>query len=175
MDVFDRRRERLRVLLTEISAAELARASGVSASYISRCLKEPLQDGYKTIGEVTARRLEKGARKPEGWLDAGPKGHPPATPPLLPGSGYGALDAVATAALVAELARRIKKIPRDQRSFMAQEAAALVMSPDSEETRAALAHYLQFGDERLPTTTTQLHDREPHATEPTADKGNVRS
>jgi len=108
------------------------------------------------------------------WLATG-QGTPDTLPAQLPGSGDGALDAVATAALVAELARRIKKIPRDQRSFMAQEAAALVMSPDSEETRAALAHYLQFGDERLPTTTTQLHDREPHATEPTAHKGNVRS
>lgn len=102
MDVFDRRRERLRVLLTEISAAELARASGVSASYISRCLKEPLQDGYKTIGEVTARRLEKGARKPEGWLDAGPQGHPPTTPPLLPGAGGGGVNTRASIQLLGE-------------------------------------------------------------------------
>ena len=70
MDVFDRRRARLGEMLKAISQAELARKSGVAASYISRCLKEPGDDGYKTIGELTARKLEKGARKQEGWLDA---------------------------------------------------------------------------------------------------------
>jgi phage repressor protein C with HTH and peptisase S24 domain len=69
MDVFDRRRTRLRELLTEISQADLSRKSGVAASYISRCMKERSDDGFKTIGEVTARKLEAGAHKPEGWLD----------------------------------------------------------------------------------------------------------
>lgn len=69
MDVFDRRRAKLRELLQTLSAAELARASGVAASYISRALKEPGDEGYKNIGEVTARKLEKGGRKQEGWMD----------------------------------------------------------------------------------------------------------
>lgn len=72
MDVFDRRRAKLRELLTVLSAAELHRASGVAASYISRALKEPGDEGYKNIGEVTARKLEKGAKKPEGWMDEVP-------------------------------------------------------------------------------------------------------
>lgn len=72
MEVFDRRRLKLIELLGVISAAELSRKSGVSPSYISRCLKTPDEDGYKTIGEVTARKLEAGARKPEGWLDDNP-------------------------------------------------------------------------------------------------------
>jgi len=70
MEVFDRRRENLALLLESISAAELARNSGVSASYISRCLKSPGDAGYKTIGEITARKLEQGGKKPEGWLDS---------------------------------------------------------------------------------------------------------
>lgn len=70
MEVFDRRRENLALLLEGISAAELARNSGVSASYISRCLKSPGDAGYKTIGEITARKLEHGGKKPEGWLDS---------------------------------------------------------------------------------------------------------
>ncbi|WP_252374514.1 S24 family peptidase [Hydrogenophaga sp. 2FB] len=55
-----------------LSAAELSRSSGVAASYISRALREPGDDGYKNIGEVTARKLEHGAKKPEGWMDEVP-------------------------------------------------------------------------------------------------------
>lgn len=69
MDVFDRRRAKLRAILSEMSAADLARASGVAATYISRNLKEPGDDGYKSIGEKTARKFEKGAKKYEGWMD----------------------------------------------------------------------------------------------------------
>lgn len=69
MDVFERRRTKLREILQAMSQAELSRHSGVSASYISRALKDPGDDGYKSIGEVTARKLEKGARKKEGWMD----------------------------------------------------------------------------------------------------------
>ncbi len=148
---------------------ELSKRSGVPVGTISAL------ENRDSVRSEYAANLAAGLGVPVERLLAIGQGTPDTQPAQLPGSGDGALDAVATAALVAELARRIKKIPRDQRSFMAQEAAALVMSPDSEETRAALAHYLQFGDERLPTTTTQLHDREPHATEPTAHKGNVRS
>lgn len=69
MDVYDRRRDNLIELLKTISAAELSRKSGVSPSYISRCLKTAEDRGYKTIGEVTARKFESGGKKPEGWLD----------------------------------------------------------------------------------------------------------
>ncbi len=72
MDIFDRRRANLRLLLTKISQAELARRSGVAPSYISRALKEPGDDGYKNIGEVTARKLEAGAKRVEGSLDLMP-------------------------------------------------------------------------------------------------------
>ena len=69
MEVFDRRRLKLAEILKSMSAAELSRRSGVAASYLSRCLKNPLDDGYKSIGELTARKIELGAGKPEGWLD----------------------------------------------------------------------------------------------------------
>ena len=72
MDIFERRRANLRLLLTKISQAELARRSGVAPSYISRALKEPGEDGYKNIGEVTARKLESGAKRIEGSLDLMP-------------------------------------------------------------------------------------------------------
>lgn len=72
MDVFERRQQKLREILKEMTAAELARRSGVAATYISRALKEPGEDGYKNIGEVTARKLEQGAKKPEGWMDDRP-------------------------------------------------------------------------------------------------------
>lgn len=69
MEVFDIRRGNLALLLGEIKAAELSRTSGVAASYISRCLRQPGEKGHKTIGELTARKLEKGAKKSQGWLD----------------------------------------------------------------------------------------------------------
>ncbi len=72
MDIFERRRANLRLLLTKISQAELARRSGVAPSYISRALKEPGEDGYKNLGEITARKLEAGAKKVEGSLDLMP-------------------------------------------------------------------------------------------------------
>jgi transcriptional regulator with XRE-family HTH domain len=72
MDIFERRRANLRLLLTKISQAELARRSGVAPSYISRALKEPGEDGYKNLGEVTARKLEAGAKRIEGSLDLMP-------------------------------------------------------------------------------------------------------
>ena len=74
MDLYARRRDNLRDLLKTFSAADIARASGVGASYISRALKEPGDKSYKTIGNTTATKIEDGARKlgvrkPEGWLD----------------------------------------------------------------------------------------------------------
>lgn len=78
MDVYERRRNNLRGLIALVSQAELARKSGVHSTYISRSLLEPGASGYKNIGEITARKLEAGAKlllgisKPDGWLDAGP-------------------------------------------------------------------------------------------------------
>ena len=70
MNVFERRKARLKELLLEFSAAELHRRSGVSASYLSRCLLKPDDKGFKNMGELTARKLEEAAQKQEGWLDA---------------------------------------------------------------------------------------------------------
>lgn len=80
------------------------------------------------------------------------------------------------AALVAEFARRIKAIPREQREPLRNEVSALVMSPDSEETRAALTHYLTQGGDRLPTTTTEMivKNRENHAAKSDTSKDSVR-
>lgn len=79
--------------------------------------------------------------------------------------------------LVAELARRIRAIPRDQRSAIERELVALVMSPDSEETCAALSHGLSFGDEALPTTTKEMNknSRETHDAKSDTGKDIVRS
>lgn len=69
VDIHERRRNQLKAILAEMPAADLARASGVAASYISRNLLEPGDDGYKNIGEKTARKYERGAKKHEGWMD----------------------------------------------------------------------------------------------------------
>lgn len=70
MDIFSRRRQQLVEILKSTSVSQLHKASGVAASSISSCLKQ-LPDGryLRNIGEVTARKLERGAKKPEGWLD----------------------------------------------------------------------------------------------------------
>lgn len=69
MDMNERRQKRLREILRTMTQAELAAASGVAPSYISRNLKEAGEKNAKVIGETTARKYERGARKPEGWLD----------------------------------------------------------------------------------------------------------
>lgn len=69
MDQSEYRREKLKEILREMSQADLARASGVAPSYISRLLLEPGEQGAKNIGDVTARKLEKGARKPAFWME----------------------------------------------------------------------------------------------------------
>lgn len=63
------RRARLRDLLREVSAAELARRSGISSTLISRYKNDPEKDGSKNLGEENARKLEAAAHKPAGWLD----------------------------------------------------------------------------------------------------------
>lgn len=69
MHVYEVRRERLRELLQEIKAADLARQSGVDATLITRYLYEPGRKGAKNISEQTARKLEHGGHKLTGWLD----------------------------------------------------------------------------------------------------------
>lgn len=70
MHIYERRRIHLAEILEKMSVTELHKASGVAASSISSCLKQ-LPDGryLRNIGEKTARKLEAGARKHEGWMD----------------------------------------------------------------------------------------------------------
>lgn len=70
LEIFNRRRERLLELLQETTASQLYKDSGVAASSISSFLKK-LPDGRyaRNIGEKTARKIETGAKKPNGWLD----------------------------------------------------------------------------------------------------------
>lgn len=77
MHVYERRLHRLRELLKEHSRKELAEASGIAASTISRYLSEPESVGHKNISEENARKLESAGHKVEGWLDK----------PLAPSSG----------------------------------------------------------------------------------------
>lgn len=70
MEIFERRRRQLAALLSSMSAVELHKGSGVAASSISAFLKQKPDGTYlRNIGEVTARKLEAGAKKPEGWMD----------------------------------------------------------------------------------------------------------
>jgi phage repressor protein C with HTH and peptisase S24 domain len=69
MNIQQIRRTRLRQLLAEVKPAELARLSGVSPSYLSRLKHEIDTPSAKNMGEVMARKLEKAARKPPGWMD----------------------------------------------------------------------------------------------------------
>lgn len=58
------RRERLRQLVAEVSQSDLGKAAKMSLSQIGQWLS-----GERNISEASARRLEKAARKPVGWLD----------------------------------------------------------------------------------------------------------
>ena len=105
MEVFARRQERLRLILREITAAELARRSGVSASSITRYLWESERKGAKNIGEMVARKLERGAGKPPGWLDnrnapVTSAGSPPLAHSLNPPIQSDALPTITWEALV---------------------------------------------------------------------------
>lgn len=65
MDKRATRRRRLALLVSEFRTQEaLASAVGFEANYISQLLS-----GKKSFGEKTARKIEKGAKKPEEWLD----------------------------------------------------------------------------------------------------------
>lgn len=66
----ERRREKLVEILTTMKQAELSRKTGVSQSYISRCLLDPDDKNAKNIGEDIVRKFETGLGKKEGWYDA---------------------------------------------------------------------------------------------------------
>jgi hypothetical protein len=76
-DVQAIRRANLLLLLKECgdgrgSAAKLSRLTNVPAPYISQ-LKKPTKHSakgrFRTMGDDTARALEKGMGKPSGWMD----------------------------------------------------------------------------------------------------------
>lgn len=77
------RRERLRILIEEISQSDLGKAANMSLSQIGQWLS-----GERNMSEASARRLETAARKPSGWLDE------PNAPPLAVGSeiAFGRMD-----------------------------------------------------------------------------------
>lgn len=68
MDVYAIRRQRLLELLQTIKQVDLAAASKISATYISRLASDPSSTGHKRMGEEMARKIEQAARKPAGWL-----------------------------------------------------------------------------------------------------------
>ena len=79
-DIQDIRRANLTFLVQESAAdigtdrganAEVARRTGVAASFISQFLRKKLhQGGFKrSMGDHTARKLEHGMNKPKGWMD----------------------------------------------------------------------------------------------------------
>jgi hypothetical protein len=70
MDIYTRRRLRLRQLISERfpehgGKARLAALLERQAGYLSRCL-----NGQKQIGEIFARHIEKQLQLPPFWLDA---------------------------------------------------------------------------------------------------------
>lgn len=76
----DIRRANLRFLLEEVSselgkewgaASELSRRTGVSVPFISQFLRHQVHQGgtERKMGDIQARKLERGMGKPEGWMD----------------------------------------------------------------------------------------------------------
>lgn len=131
MEVFARRRLRLIEMLGTISAADLSRCSGVSASYISRSLKSPNETGHKTIGEVTARKLEAGANKPEGWLDDD--------------VAQKIADASRTSVRQAleAMSKAIQALPDNRRTECSAKLAAFGLAPDSAQLMTSLLQLLE--------------------------------
>ena len=79
-DIQDIRRANLTFLVQEVAdaraeergaVAELAKRTGVAASFISQFLGRKLHQGGKerSMGDHTARKLEHGMSKPKGWMD----------------------------------------------------------------------------------------------------------
>lgn len=72
MIVEEIRLENLKSLISEFkSAAEVARITGVPASYLSQVLTrvESRTGKPRDIGSPVARKLETGCGKPRGWMD----------------------------------------------------------------------------------------------------------
>lgn len=78
--VQETRRANLSLLLIEVAqeigtdrgaAAELARRTGVPAPQISQTLRKKLHQGGRArlLGDDSARKLERGMKKPTGWMD----------------------------------------------------------------------------------------------------------
>ena len=66
MDAFDMRKRNLSVLVRRYGRQQaLADAVGLSVQYINQMLS-----GHRTIGEKTARKIEKGLCLAPGWMDA---------------------------------------------------------------------------------------------------------
>lgn len=65
MDAFDMRKRNLSVLVRRYGRQQaLADAVGLSVQYINQMLS-----GHRTIGEKTARKIEKGLCLAPGWMD----------------------------------------------------------------------------------------------------------
>lgn len=80
VDIQDIRRKNLDALLREVetelgqsrgAAAELSRRTQVPAPFISQFLKARKHQGggVRSMGDETARKLERGTNKPKGWMD----------------------------------------------------------------------------------------------------------
>jgi hypothetical protein len=70
--IADVRYRNLLILLKEAgSAANLSRATGVPAAYISQCKNRALtKTGQpRSVGDSVARKLEAGMQKAQGWMD----------------------------------------------------------------------------------------------------------
>ena len=79
------RRENLDILAAELGTMEkVADLSGASSVYLSQIKKQAidLKTGKpRQMGGVTARRLERGCGKPEGWMDADHSSESSTAPP----------------------------------------------------------------------------------------------
>lgn len=69
MNVYDRRRAVLLLILKQMRASELSKRTGIAASTLTRYQYEPGQPNAKNISEENARKFDAAMRKPEGWMD----------------------------------------------------------------------------------------------------------
>lgn len=137
MHIFERRRRRLSELLLTMTAVDLHKLSGVAASSISAFHKQ-LPDGryLRNIGEVTARKLESGTGKPEGWMDAiapadGHNDH------LAPEVGNGAREKITQfpvshtlESTIERLVGYLKCVPEHRRKAVGGILESLALHPD---------------------------------------------
>lgn len=69
MDLQEIRRINVKALTDKLGQKRVAEAAGVSASYMSRMLKERKAPDRKGIGEAVAQRIEDGLELPRHYLD----------------------------------------------------------------------------------------------------------